>query len=146
MGFSTTAGFALLFIAGLIAFGVVTTVVTSEIKEINKIIKLKNKEEVELRSSDFKIVNVTAINVTATTYNLTVIINNTGSTTFDCTKFTLLVDGVIVNATCNVSKLYPLEYAKFTAGNLDGNVGSSHRLKVVSDNGIERYTTFVVGG
>ena len=144
MGFSTTAGFVLLFIAGLIAFGVVTTVVTSEIKEIDKIIKLKNKEELELRISDFKIVKVIAINVTITTYNLTVIINNTGSTTFDCTKFTLLVDGIVINATCNVSKLYPLEYAEFTAENLNGAVGSSHRLKVISDNGIERYATFVV--
>ncbi len=145
MGFSTTAGFALLFIAGLIAFGVVATVTINEVKELNKIVKLRNKEEIELKTSDFKIVNVTAVNVTLTEYNLTVIIENTGSTTFDCTKFTLLVDGKLINATCNVSKLYPLEYAEFKAGNLPGTVGSSHRLKVVSDNGIERYATFVVG-
>ncbi len=145
MGFSTTAGFALLFIAGLIAFGIVATVTISEVKELNRIVKLKNKEEIELKTSDFKIVNVTAVNVTTTQYNLTVIIENTGSTTFDCTKFTLLVDGKIINATCNVSELYPLEYAEFTAGYLPGTVGSTHRLKVVSDNGIERYASFVVG-
>ena len=112
--------------------------------DLNKLVKLRNKKEIELKTSDFKIVNVTALNVTITTYNLTVVIKNTGSTTFDCTKFTLLVDGVVINATCNVSKLYPLECAEFSAGNLQGTIGSTHRLKVVSDNGIARYASFVV--
>ncbi len=144
MGFSTTAAFAILFIAGLIALSVLSATIITEVREINSIMKAKTRYEIGLKTSDFKIVNVTAQNVTTTTYNLTVIIENTGSTTFNCTKFTLLVDGSIINFTTNVTLLYPLQYAKFYNASLPGTVGSTHRLKVVSDNGIERYATFTV--
>jgi len=144
MGFSTTAAFVLLFITGLIAFGVLATVTIGELKEINKIMKIKNKKTIELQTTNFEIINVTAINVTTTEYNLTVVIKNTGSTTLDCVKFTLLVDGKVINATSNVSVLYPLECAEFNASYLSGTVGSVHRLKVVSDDGIGKYANFIV--
>jgi len=144
MGFSTTAAFAILFIAGLIALSVLSATVITEVREINTLMKARTKYDVDIRTSDFKIVNVTAQNVTSTTYNLTVIIENTGSTTFNCTEFTLLVDGNIIDFTSNVTLLYPLQYAKFYNSSLPGTVGSTHRLKIVSDNGIEKYATFTV--
>lgn len=144
MGFSTIAAFTLLFIASLIVFGSIIIVTTSELKELNKIIKIKNKDYIELRNSDFNIVKVLAINTSETTYRLEIVINNTGSTTFTCSKFTILVDGIITNFTCNVSKLYPLQNATFYIDNLNGTVGSVHRLKIVSENGIQRFTTFTV--
>ena len=145
MGFSTTAAFAVLFIAGLIALGIMSATVISEVRELNDLLKAKDKAELSLKTSDFEIVNVTAQNVTSTTYNLTVIVRDTGSTTFNCTKFTILVDGRPIEFTTNVTVLYPLQYAKFYNSSLSGTIGTSHRLAVISDNGLIRYASFVVG-
>ncbi len=142
MGFSTTAAFAVLFIAGLIALSILSSVVVTEVRQLNDLIKLKNRQEID--RSDFEIVNITALNTTNTTYNLTVIIKNTGSTTFNCTKFTLLVDGNITRFVPNVTLLYPLQYAQFYNSSLPGGVGTTHRLKLVSGDGVERYASFVV--
>jgi len=144
MGFSTIAAFTLLFIASLIVFSSIIIVTTSELKELNKIIKIKKKDYIDLRNSNFNIVKVLAKNTSETTYRLEIIIYNTGSTTFTCSKFTILVDGIITNFTCNISKLYPLQYARFYIDNLNGTVGSVHRLKIVSENGIQRVTKFTV--
>jgi len=143
MGFSTTAAFAILFIAGLIALGILSATVITEVRDLNDLMKLRSKTE--LATANFEIVNVTAQNTTTTTYNLTVIIENTGSTTFNCTKFTLLVDGKPIEFTVNRSYLYPLQYAEFYNSSLSGGVGTSHRLEVVSDNGLIKYASFVVG-
>ncbi len=145
MGFSTTAAFAILFIAGLIALGILSATVVTEVREINNLIKLNSRNQIYIKTSDFKIVNVTALNTSSTTYNLTVVIENVGATTFNCTKFTLLVDGRPVEFTVNVTTLYPLKYAEFYNSSLSGAPGSTHRLTVVSDNGLIRYESFIVG-
>ncbi len=143
MGFSTTAAFAILFIAGLVALGILSATVITEVRDLNDLIKARSNTELSV--AKFEIVNVTALNTTATTYNLTVIVENTGSTTFNCTKFTLLVDGKPIDFTVNRTILYPLQYAKFYNSSLSGGVNSTHRLEVVSDNGLIEYATFVVG-
>ncbi len=142
MGFSTTAAFAVLFIAGLIALSILSSVVITEVRQLNNLMKLRSRQEVE--RSDFRIVNVTALNTTNTTYNLTIIVQNTGSTTFNCTKFTLLVDGNLTQFVPNVTLLYPLQYAQFYNSSLPGAPGSSHRLKLISGDGVEQYASFVV--
>jgi len=144
MGFSTIAGFTLLFIVSLVIFGYTAHVIVGEIKDLSKLSKLEDKRKIKLKNSDFKIVKITAINTSTNTYDLTVVVENTGVTTFDCDKFTILVDGKLVDFTANKTKLYPLDVVEFTSTGLSGTVGSQHRLVVVSDNGLRKIDTFVV--
>jgi flagellar protein FlaF len=144
MGFSTLAGFVIVLMVSITIAGYLLHAMIDQIKEINKFSKLENEMKLNIKNSNFEIVKITALNTSSTTYDLTVIVKNTGATTFNCEKFSILVDGVLVNYTVNVSKLYPLESAEFKAVDLSGTVGSSHRIMVVSDNGIRRMDTFTV--
>jgi len=144
MGFSTVAGFVIVVIASITIAGYLLHTLIDQIKDVSELSKIENEMKIDIKNSDFEIVKIEALNTSPTTYDLTIILKNTGSTTFDCEKFSILVDGVLVNYTANVSKLYPLEYAEFKSFNLEGTVGSTHRALVVADNGIREIKSFTV--
>ncbi|RLI75238.1 hypothetical protein DRO97_03780 [Archaeoglobales archaeon] len=141
MGFSVAATFTIFGIASLLVFGIIGSVIVDNIRELSRISKMELKEEDE----DFEILNITATYNGNGTYKLEVVIKNTGSTTIDAEKFTFLVDGEMKQMTCNVSKIYPLNPALFTNGILIGYNQTSHRLKAVSERGVEKYAEYAVG-
>ncbi|RLI79171.1 hypothetical protein DRP04_09435 [Archaeoglobales archaeon] len=144
MGFSTVAGFVIVVIASITIAGYLLHTLIDQIKDVSKLSKIENEMKLDIKNSDFEIVKIEAINTSPTTYDLTIILKNTGATTFDCEKFSILVDGVLVNYTANVSRLYPLGYSEFKSVNLEGTVGSTHRALVVADNGIREVRSFTV--
>jgi len=145
MGFSVTAAFALMMIACLIAFGAIVTVLNTNIRAINTAEKQQTELKIEKANTDFKITSVNATNTTISTYDLTVVLYNDGSTTLKSCDFSVLVDGVLQqNVTYNVTYFYPLSYMKFTVYGLQGTVGSTHRLEVVSGNGIAKFAEYTV--
>ena len=143
MGFSTVAGFVILLMVSITVGGYLLHVVVDQVKDFGKLSKLVNERRLEIKNSNFEIVEIETL-TSNTTYDLRVVVRNTGATTFDCEKFTILVDGVLVNYTVNVSKLYPLESAEFEVENLEGTAGSTHRVVIVSDNGIKRISSYTV--
>ena len=143
MGFSTVAGFVILLMVSITIGGYLLHVVVDQVKDFGKLSKLVNERRLEIKNSNFEIVEIETL-TSNTTYDLRVVVKNTGATTFDCKKFTILVDGVLVNYTVNVSKLYPLESAEFEVENLEGTAGSTHRVVIVSDNGIKRISSYTV--
>ena len=145
MGFSVTAAFALMMIACLVAFGAIVTVLSTNIRAINAAEKQQTELKVEKANTDFKITSVNATNTTISTYDLTVVLYNDGSTTLKSKDFSVLIDGVLQqNVTYNVTYFYPLSYMKFTIDGLQGTVGSTHRLEVVSGNGIAKFAEYTV--
>ena len=145
MGFSITAAFALMMIACLVAFGAIVTVLNTNIRAINAAEKQQTELKVEKANTDFKITSVNATNTTISTYDLTVVLYNDGSTTLKSNDFSVLIDGVLQqNVTYNVTYFYPLSYMKFTIDGLQGTVGSTHRLEVVSGNGIAKFAEYTV--
>ncbi len=145
MGFSVTAAFALMMIACLVAFGAIVTVLNTNMRAINAAEKQQTELKVEKANTDFKITSVNATNTTISTYDLTVVLYNDGSTTLKSNDFSVLIDGVLQqNVTYNVTYFYPLSYMKFTIDGLQGTVGSTHRLEVVSGNGIAKFAEYTV--
>ncbi|RUM33628.1 MAG: hypothetical protein DSY33_04040 [Archaeoglobus sp.] len=145
MGFSVTAAFALMMIACLVAFGAVVTVLNTNLRAINAAENEQTNLKIEKSNTDFRIVSVNATNTTVSTYSLIVVLYNDGSTTLRSDKFSVLVDGVLQqNVTYNVTYFYPLSYMEFTIDGLQGTVGSTHRLEVVSGNGIAKFAEYTV--
>lgn len=144
MGFSTVVGFVMVVTASITIAGYLLHTLIDQIKDVSKLSKIENEIKLDIKNSDFEIVKIEALNTSPTTYDLTIILKNTGSKTFDCEKFSILVDGTLVNYTANVSKLYPLEYAELKSSNLEGTIGSTHRALVVADNGIRKIRSFTV--
>jgi flagellar protein FlaF len=145
MGFSVAAAFALLMVASMIAFGTLAYIVSSDIRELNVLSKKEKKKKMDAEDTDFEISSISAQNTSSTAYNLTIVLYNTGSTTLESEKFSFLVDGSLVNsASFNSTYLYPLEYLEVKVTNLTGTVGSTHRIKIVSENGVARYAEYTV--
>jgi len=145
MGFSVTAAFALMMIACLVAFGAIVTVLNTSIRAINTAEKQQTELKIEKANTDFKITSVNATNTTISTYDLTVVLYNDGSTTLKSDDFSVLIDGILQqNVTYNVTYFYPLSYMRFTIDGLQGTVGSTHRLEVVSGNGIAKFAEYTV--
>ncbi len=144
MGFSTVAGFVIVLMVAMTIAGYLLHTMIDQIKDVSKLSKIENEMRLNVKNSNFEIVEIDASSTSNTTYDLTIVVKNTGATTFDCERFSILVDGVLVNYKVNVSKLYPLESAEFEVENLEGTAGSTHRVMVVSDNGIKRVSSFTV--
>ena len=144
MGFSTIAAFAIIMISLFISMSFIAGELVKSFNDIDLAVKKQEHRKYELENTDFEITSVNAWNTTATTYNMTVDLTNTGAVTLDSSKFTVIVDGISYDFTYNQSNFYPLEGVRLELNNLPGGEGSSHRLKIVAENGVERYATFSV--
>ncbi|NOY11550.1 MAG: hypothetical protein GXO67_05635 [Archaeoglobi archaeon] len=144
MGFSTTAAFTIIFVFSLAVFGLVYSIASDTAKTYVSELREK-KDRIEASSNTrMEFLSVTATNATATSHNLTVVLKNTGTTTLNLENFDLIVDGIKYGFDYNRSKLYPETAVEINAYFLPGGNGTSHRLKVVADNGYALYTTYVV--
>lgn len=144
MGFSTTAAFTIIFVFSLVVFGIIYEVVSDTAKMYVSELREKKERIEEVSNTRLEYVSVNAITATASSHNLTVVVKNTGTTTLDLGNFDLLVDGVRYGFDFNRSRLYPETAVELNAYYLPGGNGTSHRLKIVADNGYALYTTYVV--
>jgi archaellum component FlaF (FlaF/FlaG flagellin family) len=145
MGFSTTAAFAIIMISIFISVSFIAGELVKSFNDLNLAIKKQEHRKYELENTDFKISSVYAWNITSSSYNVRIELSNTGAVTLDSSKFAIIVDGICYeNFTYNSSNFYPLEGLQLQLNNLPGGESSVHRLKIVSENGAERYATFTV--
>ncbi|ADC65610.1 flagellin [Ferroglobus placidus DSM 10642] len=143
MGFSTTAAFVILFILSLAIVGVAYSTFYSQIKDYVYQLKEEREKAVEKANTKLSIVSISAVG-SATTHNLTMVVENTGTTTLNVSKFDLLVDGSLVDFAYNRTVLYPETTVEITSSNLAGGTNTTHRLKLVADNGYAIYATYTV--
>jgi flagellar protein FlaF len=144
MGFSVAASFTILLITTLIVSGMILSESIHKLKEARLVYIQEKKKAIEVLTTEFQITSIEAYNTSPTTHTLTVTIENTGSTTLETSYFSVLVDGVLVDASYNVSYLYPGEYLRIDSSGLSGGAGTTHRLKIVAENGIAKYGSYQV--
>ena len=144
MGFSVAASFTILLVATLIVSGMILSESIHKLKEARQVYVQEKKKAVEVLNTDFSIVSISAYNTSPTTHSLTVILKNTGSTTLETAYFSVLVDGALITPNYNVSHFYPGEYLRLDASGLSGGAGTTHRLKIVAENGVAAYGEYQV--
>jgi len=125
--------------------GMVVTVTVEKVKEVNEAYRCEKENLLSGLGTSYELVNVTATSSGSGDHTLEVVISNTGSETLDAYGFTLLIDGKIYNYSANATRLYPSNELLITAQNIPGDVGTQHRLKLVSENGVSRYASYTVG-
>lgn len=145
MGFSTVIAFSIIVVSFVMVTGLVVSVAVEKIKEINEAYQNERDKLLRDLGTDYELVNVTATGSGPSNHTLEVVITNTGSETLDAYGFTLLVDGKMYNYSANVTRLYPSTGLLITAQDIPGSIGTQHRLKIVSENGISRYASYTVG-
>ncbi len=143
MGFSTTAAFTIIFITSLVVVGMVYSTFYEQLRDYVYQLKLEKEEINEKANTKLEILSLTAVG-TNTTHDLTITVKNAGTVTLKVSKFDLLIDGVLVNFTYDRDYLYPETNVTIQANNLDGGTGTTHRLKLVANNGYAIYYTYVV--
>ncbi len=144
MGFSTIAAFLILFMITMASLGMIylesydqTKVYLNELREKRELIKSMSNTKLEIIS-----VNTTLSS--SSTHNLSLIIKNSGSVTLNITKFNVIIDGILYNFEYNTTTLYPETYAEIYVYNIPGGNETTHRLKLVSENGYSLMTTYEV--
>lgn len=99
MGFSVSGSTALLFVALLIGFGMFQSAATNGVERVNDARAASGERLLEQRNTA---INVTSVSYNATTDELSVRVNNTGSTTLSVSAVDLLVDNEYVTPTTTV--------------------------------------------
>ncbi|WP_292463363.1 hypothetical protein [Methanolobus sp.] len=143
MGFEVTVVIAIFFVSAL----VVGTFSYTALSASSDIINDASEDQHQLQSKRLH----TSINIdhsvpgaSGSTYDLTVTLTNKGSETLRFDELNVLIDGYLEPYTFNGSAAIwvPEETRSFTVPDLTG--AGTHRLKVVTENGISAYDTYLV--
>ncbi len=143
MGFSTTAAFSILFVFSLIAFGLIYSVVADIAKTYAVELKEK-KERIELTTNTR--LEISMLNTTpyGSQHNLTVLVKNTGTSTLHPEYFDMLVDGIKYSFDYSTTPFYPSTEVWFNITGVQGGINTTHRLKMVAENGYAVYVEYQV--
>ncbi len=143
MGFSTTAAFSILFVFSLITFGMIYSVVSNTAKTYA--VELRDKKE-RIESSTNTRLEILNLTTTASgaQHNLSVIVRNTGTSTLHPEYFDVLVDGLKYSFTYSSSPLYPSTETQIDVYGIPGGINTTHRLKIVTENGYAIYVEYTV--
>ena len=141
MGFSLVAAAAIIGVSILISLELMIGTTIPTLTDM-----YDSYDEMKDRSIDQFQTNINITSVTTwdngTNFDLNFTVNNTGSITLKANYFNVLVNGTRHTFTCEKPYLYPDKQIWFNVTNLPGGT-ASHRLKVVTDNGISDYKGFI---
>ena len=141
MGLSTAAAFAIIGVSILIVAEVTLGDIFPSISDICESYEDMRDRAIDRLQSDIDITNTTTI-TNGTGYDLNITIKNTGSTVIDLRYMTILVEGEKKSFNYNNRYIYPESETTLTIYNLTGS--GSKRLKVITNLGISKYTTYTV--
>jgi len=143
MGFSITAAFSILFVFSLIAFGLIYSTVSDIAKTYA--VKLREKKERMERSVNTKLEISGIITIpSATQHDLSVVLKNTGTSTLHPEYFDIIIDGLRYEFSYSSTPLYPSTSVQINVSGVSGGINSTHRLKVVAENGYAVYVEYRV--
>ena len=143
MGFSTTAAFSILFVFSLIAFGLSYSVVANMAKTYALELREKKERIGSTANTKLEIVNLTTT-LSGSQHDLTVVVKNTGTSTLHPEYFDVIIDGLRRNFSYSSSPLYPNTQIAFNVTGISGGVNTTHRLKIVAENGYSIYVEYQV--
>lgn len=143
MGFEVSVVVAIFFISAVIVGTLSYTILTTS----SEITADASAEQYQMQNkrlnTDFGI-DSSVPGVFNGTYDLTVTVTNTGSETLSFDGLNVLIDGTLKEYTFSDSAVtwIPEETRNFTVSDLAGT--GTHRVKVVTENGVADYATYVV--
>ncbi|HJH29560.1 MAG TPA: hypothetical protein C5S51_07700 [Methanosarcinaceae archaeon] len=143
MGFETTVVVAIFFLSAMI-LGTTSYVVISASEDIvDDASYEKNEMQIKRLQTDI-LIDYSNPTGSSTSYDLTVSISNTGSETLRSDELDILIDGTIQSCTFLPTTITwtPDEIKTLSVTGLSG--AGSHRVKVVTENGVSDYDTYTV--
>lgn len=143
MGFETSVVVAIFFISALVLGTTSYTVVSASRDMVNDAAEDQYKIQNKRLQTDISITDSTA-NGPSASYDLTINLTNTGSETLNSSALNVLIDGAIESYTPSLSTTTwtPDETKTLEITGLSG--AGSHRVKVITENGISDYDTYSV--
>ncbi|MBN2110269.1 MAG: hypothetical protein JW705_04185 [Methanosarcinaceae archaeon] len=143
MGFEVSVVVAIFFISAVIVGTFSYTVLTTSSELAAEASAEQHQMQNKRMNTDIVIASSIAAALNGT-YDLTVTVKNTGSETLDFGELNVLVDGSLKDYTFSDTAVtwVPEEIRDLTVSNLTGT--GTHRLKVVTENGIADYATYMV--
>jgi len=142
MGFSVSIAVGLIFIIIIASSIIVIDALSAASDQLEDAKKLH--EEIEGGKLQTRI-TIQSISVSGdpSDYSVTIRIKNEGSTTLDPLKLNVLIDGSLKSFTVTPStSWFPEKEVTVSVTNLSGS--GTHRVKVVTENGISDYETYSV--
>ncbi len=143
MGFSTVAAFSIIFVFSLIAFGLMYSTVADIAKTYSFELGEKKVRMEETSNTKLEITGITTTPL-AGSHNLTVAVKNTGTPTLHPEKFDIIIDGLKYDFAYSRTPLYPSTEVNLSVSDIPGGINSTHRLKIVAENGYSLYLEYRV--
>jgi len=143
MGFEVSVVVAIFFISALLLGTVSYTVISAS----QNLVDDASREQYDMQNKRLQtdiLIDDSTPSGSAVSYDLTINVTNTGSETLDSDELNVLVNGTIESYTFAPSTVTwtPDETKTLTVAGLSG--AGSHRVKVITENGISDYDTYTV--
>jgi archaellum component FlaF (FlaF/FlaG flagellin family) len=138
MGFATSAAVAILFLGITILASITYPIMIDSFSKVQRSID----DEHELQMDELN----TRISITSSVssgVNINITLSNSGSTVLHASKSNVLLDGSYITYSVTPAGLWlPGENAVFT---VNAGISGSHRIKIITENGISAYTSIYIG-
>ncbi len=141
MGFSLVAGFSILAVSMVIAFGIFTGSFLPAVTDYKQSYGDMVDRNVEQVHTDLTIATV-GVSAYGLNYNHSIQVENSGSYTLEIVDCNVLINGTIRIFTCSDTYLYPEKTTYFNVSNLPGD--GPMRAKVVTGNGVADYYDYII--
>ena len=141
MGFSVIAAAAILGLTLFMAVEIIASDLLPTIEDMNKSYDdMKDRHQNQLQSD----INITTAlrSANGLNYDYNISVKNTGSATLFTKDFQILINGSEYQFTCSRENLYPENTVYFYILNVEG--AGSQRLKIITNNGIADYYTYII--
>ncbi len=141
MGFSLSAATAIIGVSILISIELIVSTSIPTVTNIHDSYEEMRDRSIDRLKTD---INISGIVTTpnGSNYDLNFAVGNKGAVSLKIDYFQVLINGNLSSFTSSKTYLYPEKTAEFSVLNIEG--GGNERLKVITNNGISEYTTFVV--
>jgi len=142
MGFSLSATTAIIGVAVLMSIEIIVSTTVPTVTDVNNAYDEMKTRSIEQIQTDVNITNVRTI-ANGSDYDLYFDLTNTGSTTLETLNFNIMINGTIYSSfNCSKDYVHPENSVTYSIDNLNGE--GIRRLKIVTDNGISDYYTYVI--
>lgn len=143
MGFETTVVVAIFFLSAMVLGTTAYVVISASHDLVDDASYEKNEMQVKRLQTDVLIDSSTPVG-SAALYNLTITVSNTGSMTLKSDELNVLVDGTIQSYTFAPTATTWTPDGTITLTVEELSDAGSHRVKVITENGISDYDTYSV--
>jgi archaellum component FlaF (FlaF/FlaG flagellin family) len=134
MGFATSAAVAILFLGITILASITYPVMIDSFSKVQR--SIDDKHEIQMDELNTRINIISSV---SSGVHISITLSNNGSTVLHSSKSNVLFDGNCITYSVTPTGLWlPGENAVFT---VNAGTSGSHRIKIITENGISAYTS-----